>query len=34
MPRKGTVPKIEVVADPLYDSTLVTKFNNSMMWDG
>jgi small subunit ribosomal protein S7 len=34
MPRKGTVPKIEVVADPLYDSTLVTKFINSMMWDG
>jgi small subunit ribosomal protein S7 len=23
-----------VVADPLYDSTLVTKFINSMMWDG
>ncbi len=34
MPRKGTVPKIEVVADPLYDSQLVTKFINSMMWDG
>ena len=34
MPRKGTVPKIEVVADPVYDSTLVTKFINSMMWDG
>jgi small subunit ribosomal protein S7 len=34
MPRKGTVPKIEVVADPVYDSALVTKFINSMMWDG
>ena len=34
MPRKGTVPRIEVVADPVYDSTLVTKFINSMMWDG
>ncbi len=34
MPRKGTVPKIEVVADPVYDSQLVTKFINSMMWDG
>jgi len=34
MPRKGTVPKIEVVADPMYDSQLVTKFINSMMWDG
>jgi len=34
MPRKGTVPKIEVVADAVYESTLVTKFINSMMWDG
>ncbi|MGH9668738.1 MAG: 30S ribosomal protein S7 [Terriglobales bacterium] len=34
MPRKGTVPKIEVVPDALYDSALVTKFINSMMWDG
>ena len=34
MPRKGTVPKIEVAADPVYDSPLVTKFINSMMWDG
>ena len=34
MPRKGTVPKIEVVADPVYESQLVTKFINSMMWDG
>src|SRR5579864_2881955 len=34
MPRKGHVPHIEVEADPIYGSTLVTKFINSMMWSG
>jgi small subunit ribosomal protein S7 len=34
MPRKGHTPKREVAADPVYNSTLVTKFVNSMMWDG
>jgi len=34
MPRKGHIAKREVGADPVYSSTLVTKFVNSMMWDG
>ena len=34
MPRRGTVPKREVLADPLYNSELVTKFINSMMYGG
>jgi small subunit ribosomal protein S7 len=34
MPRKGYIAKREVAADPVYNSTLVTKFVNSMMWEG
>jgi small subunit ribosomal protein S7 len=34
MPRKGYIAKREVAADPIYNSTLVTKFVNSMMWGG
>src|SRR5690349_440314 len=34
MPRKGYIAKREVATDPIYSSTLVTKFVNSMMWDG
>ncbi len=34
MPRKGHIAKREVAADPIYGSTLVTKFVNSMMWGG
>src|SRR3982074_2728686 len=34
MPRKGHIGKREVAADPVYNSTLVTKFVNSMMWGG
>jgi small subunit ribosomal protein S7 len=34
MPRKGFIAKREVAADPIYGSTLVTKFVNSMMWGG
>jgi small subunit ribosomal protein S7 len=34
MPRRGTVPKREVPADPLYNSALITKFINCMMYGG
>jgi small subunit ribosomal protein S7 len=34
MPRKGYIAKRQVESDPVYNSTLVTKFVNSMMWDG
>ena len=34
MPRKGHISKREPLADPVYSSTLVNKFVNSMMWDG
>ena len=34
MPRKGHIAKREVKPDPVYGSTLVTKFVNSMMWGG
>src|ERR1700741_2378662 len=34
MPRKGHTPKRKVEADPVYGSDLVTKFVNSMMWQG
>ena len=34
MPRKGHVPKREVLPDPLYKSRIVTKLVNSIMLDG
>ena len=34
MPRKGHIAKRELIADPVYQSDLVNKFVNSMMWDG
>ena len=34
MPRKGPIPKREVLPDPLYSSRLVTKFVNRLMFDG
>lgn len=34
MPRKGNVPKREVIPDPVYGSELVAKFINSVMLDG
>ena len=34
MPRKGNVPKREVLADPVYGSKVVTKLINSVMLDG
>ena len=34
MPRKGHVPKREVLPDPLYNDTIVTKLINNIMLDG
>ena len=34
MPRRGNVPKREVLPDPNYNSVLVTKLINSIMLDG
>jgi small subunit ribosomal protein S7 len=34
MPRRGLVSRREVLADPLYNSALVTKFINCMMYGG
>ena len=34
MPRKGHIAKRGVAPDPVYQSDLVTKFVNSMMWAG
>lgn len=34
MPRKGYVPKRDVLPDPIYNSKLVTKIINTIMLDG
>ena len=34
MPRRGNVPKRELLPDPMYNSVLVTKLVNSIMLDG
>ena len=34
MPRRREIPKREILPDPVYNSTLVAKFINAMMWDG
>ena len=34
MPRRGNVPKRDVLPDPVYNSKLVTKLINSIMLDG
>lgn len=34
MPRKGPVAKRQVEADPLYESELIAKFINKLMYDG
>ena len=34
MPRKAHIVRRELLPDPVYASTLVTKFVNQMMWDG
>jgi len=34
MPRKGPVPKRDVLPDPIYNSKIFTKLVNQIMWDG
>ena len=34
VPRRGSVPKRDVLPDPLYNSKLVTKLVNNIMYDG
>ena len=34
VPRRGNVPKREILPDPMYNSILVTKLVNSIMLDG
>ena len=34
MPRRGNVPKREVLPDPIYGNTIVTKLINNIMLDG
>lgn len=34
MPRKGAVPKRDVLPDPVYNSKLVTRFVNKIMMEG
>jgi len=34
MPRRRVVDRRDVLPDPVYNSPLVTKFINGLMWDG
>ena len=34
MPRRGNVPKREILPDPMYNSVLVTKLDRSKSYDG
>ena len=34
MPRRGFIPKREVLPDPVYGTTIVTKLINQIMIDG
>ena len=34
MPRRGNIAKRDVLPDPIYDSTLVTRLVNNIMYDG
>ncbi|MBC8531614.1 30S ribosomal protein S7 [Gehongia tenuis] len=34
MPRRGTIPKREVLPDPVYGKTVITKLINQVMQDG
>lgn len=34
MPRKGFIAKRDVLPDPMYNSKVVTKLINKVMWDG
>ena len=34
MPRRGNINKLELLPDPIYDSKVITKLVNQVMWDG
>lgn len=34
MPRKGKIPRREILPDPIYHSKLVSKFVHGIMWEG
>ena len=34
MPRRGFIPKREVLADPVYNNVVITKLINQIMYDG
>lgn len=34
MPRKGPVPKREILPDPIYGNIVLAKFISQLMWDG
>ncbi|MFQ3640475.1 MAG: 30S ribosomal protein S7, partial [Chloracidobacterium sp.] len=34
MPRRRVAERREVLPDPIYNSEIVTKFINCLMWDG
>ncbi len=34
MPRRGAVPKRKVTPDPIYNSEMIARLINKMMWDG
>lgn len=34
MPRRGAVPKRDIIADPMYNSELISRFVNKIMLDG
>ncbi len=34
MPRKGPIPKREILPDPIYNSRLAARFVNRLMYDG
>ena len=34
MPRKGHIAKREIMPDPIYNSEVITKLINKVMWDG
>lgn len=34
MPRRGAVPKRDIIADPMYNSELISRFINKIMLDG
>ncbi len=34
MPRKGPVPKREILADPVYNNKLIARFINKLMYEG